>query len=284
MSVERNTRDLEAGIEKDFSQKMSYGSYLALDALLSAQHPVSRPEHHDEMLFIIQHQTSELWLKLVLHELGAVRTRLRSDDLRAAMKGIARIKHIQRSLTEQWSVLATLTPSEYAEFRGALQAASGFQSYQYRAVEFLLGNKNAAMLQVFESDPEARELLSRLLHETSIYDEFTRYLSRRGYAIPAELLERDVTQAHEFNPALVQVYKEVYEDSAGHWDVYEACEELVDLEDNFQLWRFRHLKTVERTIGYKSGTGGSSGVGFLQKALELTFFPELFAVRTEIGR
>ncbi|MDF9276758.1 tryptophan 2,3-dioxygenase [Arthrobacter sp. EH-1B-1] len=284
MSVERNTRNLEAGIEKDFSGKMSYGSYLALDSILSAQHPVSRPEHHDEMLFIIQHQTSELWLKLVLHELGAVRTHLQADDLRAAMKGIARIKHIQRSLTEQWSVLATLTPSEYAEFRGALQAASGFQSYQYRAVEFLLGNKNAGMLQVFESDAEAFELLSRLLRETSIYDEFIAYLSRRGYVIPTELLERDVTRAHEFNPGLVQVYKEVYEDAAGHWDVYEACEELVDLEDNFQLWRFRHLKTVERTIGHKAGTGGSSGVGFLQKALELTFFPELFAVRTEIGQ
>ncbi|GAB3534195.1 tryptophan 2,3-dioxygenase family protein [Arthrobacter tecti] len=263
---------------------MTYGSYLALDQLLSAQHPVSRPEHHDEMLFIIQHQTSELWLKLVLHELGAVRKRLREDDLRAAMKGIARIKHIQRSLTEQWSVLATLTPSEYAEFRGALQAASGFQSYQYRAVEFLLGNKNAGMLQVFESDPQALELLSGLLGETSIYDEFIRYLHRRGYAVPAELLHRDVTQAHEFNPGLVQVYKLVYEHAAEHWDVYEACEELVDLEDNFQLWRFRHLKTVERTIGHKSGTGGSSGVGFLQRALELTFFPELFAVRTEIGK
>ncbi len=284
MSVERNTRHLEEGIEKNFSGKMTYGSYLALDALLTAQHPVSRPEHHDEMLFIIQHQTSELWLKLVLHELGSVRTRLQADDLRAAMKGIARIKHIQRSLTEQWSVLATLTPSEYAEFRGALQAASGFQSYQYRAVEFLLGNKNAGMLQVFDSDPQAFELLSRLLGETSIYDEFVRYLHRRGYGVPSELLERDVTQAHQFSPGLVEVYKEVYENAGENWDIYEACEELVDLEDNFQLWRFRHLKTVERTIGFKSGTGGSSGVGFLQKALELTFFPELFAVRTEIGR
>lgn len=283
MSVERNTRRLEDGIQRDFSGKMTYGSYLALDELLSAQHPVSRPEHHDEMLFIIQHQTSELWLKLVLHELRGVRRHLRDDDLRAAMKGIARIKHIQRSLTEQWSVLATLTPSEYAEFRGALQAASGFQSYQYRAVEFLLGNKNAGMLQVFESDPHAHELLAGLLAETSIYDEFIRFLSRRGYRVPEVLLNRDVTHAHEFSPELVLVYKEVYEHAAQHWDVYEACEELVDLEDNFQLWRFRHLKTVERTIGQKTGTGGSSGVGFLQKALELTFFPELFAVRTEIG-
>ncbi|MEC5198701.1 tryptophan 2,3-dioxygenase [Arthrobacter sp. PL16] len=284
MSVERNTRDLEQSIERDFSDKMSYGAYLELDRLLDAQHPVSSPEHHDEMLFIIQHQTSELWLKLVLHELRAVRVYLQADDLRAAMKGIARIKHIQRSLTEQWSVLATLTPSEYAEFRGDLGSASGFQSYQYRAVEFLLGNKNAAMIQVFEADPAAQALLTELLGQSSIYDEFIALLARRGYDIPEDLLTRDVSVAHEFTPALVAVYKTVYEDAAGHWDIYEACEELVDLEDNFQLWRFRHLKTVARTIGFKTGTGGSSGVGFLQRALELTFFPELFAVRTEIGR
>ncbi|MHA7208512.1 tryptophan 2,3-dioxygenase [Arthrobacter sp. MDT1-65] len=284
MSVERNTRSLEQGIERDFSDKMSYGSYLELDRLLDAQHPVSSPEHHDEMLFIIQHQTSELWLKLVLHELRAVRVHLRADDLRAAMKGVARIKHIQRSLTEQWSVLATLTPSEYAEFRGDLGSSSGFQSYQYRAVEFLLGNKNAAMLQVFDADPAARALLTELLAQSSVYDEFIALLARRGYSVPADLLDRDVSLAHEFTPALVAVYKQVYEDASGNWDIYEACEELVDLEDNFQLWRFRHLKTVARTIGFKAGTGGSSGVGFLQRALELTFFPELFAVRTEIGR
>ncbi|GAA3293587.1 tryptophan 2,3-dioxygenase [Arthrobacter citreus] len=284
MSVSRNTRSLEAGIERDFSDKMSYGSYLALDQLLDAQHPVSNPEHHDEMLFIIQHQTSELWLKLVLHELRAVRSKLAGDDLRGAMKGIARIKHIQRSLTEQWSVLATLTPSEYAEFRGDLGASSGFQSYQYRAVEFLLGNKNAAMVNVFAADPAATELLTGLLGQTSIYDEFIRYLHRRGYEVPEELLTRDVTQAHVANEGLMRVYKHVYENASAHWDIYEACEELVDLEDNFQLWRFRHLKTVERTIGFKRGTGGSSGASFLQRALELTFFPELYAVRTEIGR
>ncbi|MCQ1999730.1 tryptophan 2,3-dioxygenase [Arthrobacter zhaoxinii] len=284
MSPNENTRSLEAGIERDFSDKMSYGSYLALDDLLAAQHPVSRPEHHDEMLFIIQHQTSELWLKLVLHELLAVRARLAADDLRSAMKGIARIKHIQRSLTEQWSVLATLTPSEYSEFRDDLGASSGFQSYQYRAVEFLLGNKNEAMIAVFAADPEAQALLSGLLSETSIYDEFIRYLARRGYAVEPELLARDVTQAHVYNESLLAVYKYVYENPASNWDVYEACEELVDLEDNFQLWRFRHVKTVERTIGMKRGTGGSSGAGFLRRALELTFFPELYAVRTEIGR
>ncbi|WP_427019043.1 tryptophan 2,3-dioxygenase [Pseudarthrobacter sp. P1] len=284
MTLEKNTRKIEAGIETDFRDKMSYGSYLSLDTLLSAQNPVSVPEHHDEMLFIIQHQTSELWLKLVLHELRAVRAALAADNLRVAMKGVARIKHIQRSLTEQWSVLATLTPSEYAQFRGDLGASSGFQSYQYRAVEFLLGNKNRGMLKVFESDPAAQALLTEALEQTSIYDEFLRLLARRGFDVPAELLERDVSTAHVFNEPLVQLYKAIYEDTEQYWDLYEACEELVDLEDNFQLWRFRHMKTVARTIGMKTGTGGSSGVGFLQRALELTFFPELFAVRTEIGR
>ncbi|WP_104087158.1 tryptophan 2,3-dioxygenase [Arthrobacter sp. GMC3] len=280
----KNTRKIESGIETDFSDKMSYGGYLALDTLLSAQRPVSRPEHHDEMLFIIQHQTSELWLKLVLHELRAVRVYLAEDNLRAAMKGVARIKHIQRSLTEQWSVLATLTPSEYAQFRGDLGSSSGFQSYQYRAVEFLLGNKNAGMLKVFAGDPAAHEMLSELLASSSVYDEFLRLMARRGFAVPAEILDRDVTKAHVFNAELVQLFKIVYEAPDENWDLYEACEELVDLEDNFQLWRFRHMKTVMRTIGMKTGTGGSSGVGFLQRALELTFFPELFAVRTEIGQ
>ncbi len=263
---------------------MSYGGYLALDELLSAQHPVSSPEHHDEMLFIIQHQTSELWLKLVLHELRTVRSSLQQNDLRMAMKCIARIKHIQRSLTEQWSVLATLTPTEYTQFRGDLGASSGFHSYQYRAVEFLLGNKNAGMIKVFKADPAAEQLLSGLLGETSIYDEFIRLLARRGFDVPAALLDRDVSEAHVFSEDLVQLYRKIYENTEKYWDLYEACEELVDLEDNFQLWRFRHMKTVLRTIGMKTGTGGSSGVGFLQRALELTFFPELFAVRTEISQ
>lgn len=284
MTLQKNTRKIEAGIETDFSSKMSYGSYLSLDTLLSAQNPVSVPEHHDEMLFIIQHQTSELWLKLVLHELREVRAALAADNLRKAMKGVARIKHIQRSLTEQWSVLATLTPTEYAQFRGDLGASSGFQSYQYRAVEFLLGNKNRGMLKVFESDPAAQAMLREALEQTSVYDEFLRLLARRGFDVPAELLERDVSTAHVFSEPLVQLYKAIYENTDQYWDLYEACEELVDLEDNFQLWRFRHMKTVARTIGMKTGTGGSSGVGFLQRALELTFFPELFAVRTEIGR
>ncbi|WP_120521792.1 tryptophan 2,3-dioxygenase [Arthrobacter celericrescens] len=284
MSIEKNTRQLEDGIVRDFSTRMSYGSYLQLPVLLSAQQPVSEPEHHDELLFIIQHQTTELWLKLVLHELRSAAAWLRSDDLGAALKAIARVKHIQKTLTEQWSVLATLTPTEYSQFRGFLGNSSGFQSAQYRAVEFALGNKNAKMLPVFEAEPESRAMLEELLHAPSIYDEFLAYLHRQGFDVPASVLDRDVTQAHEFAPELVPLFKHIYENARDNWGAYEACEELVDLEDNFQLWRFRHLRTVQRTIGMKAGTGGSSGVAFLQKALELTFFPELFAVRTEIGR
>ncbi len=283
MTVDGNTRALEDGIVTDFSRRMSYSSYLALDELLAAQRPQSVPVHHDEMLFIIQHQTSELWIKLLLHELRAAKESIRLDDLPTALKRIARCKHIQETMTQQWSVLATLTPTEYAQFRGFLASSSGFQSYQYRALEFVLGNKNAKMLAVFDTEPVARELLQTLLDEPSLYDEFLRYLARQGFDIPAFVLDRDVTKAHVFTPELVPVFAALYEDANSNWGVYEACEELVDLEDNFQLWRFRHLRTVRRTIGMKTGTGGSTGVDFLQRALSLTFFPELFAVRTEIG-
>ncbi|MEU8613032.1 tryptophan 2,3-dioxygenase [Actinoplanes sp. NPDC048791] len=278
-----NQRPLEAGIVRDFKVNMSYGRYLRLDQVLSAQHPVSVPEHHDELLFILQHQTSELWLKLILHELRAVQRKLAADDLRPALKGLARVKHIQRCLTEQWSVLATLTPSEYAEFRSFLGTSSGFQSYQYRAVEFLLGNKDRRMLTIFDDDPAAQELLLGALEAPTVYDEFLRYLARHGHDVPVALLERDVTEGYRYHEELVPVFTKIYENADANWEAYEACEEFVDLEENFQLWRFRHLKTVERTIGFKAGTGGSSGVNFLRKALDLTFFPELYAVRTEIG-
>ena len=282
------TRPIEDGLVREFAPapttNLSYGRYLHLDEVLGAQHPVSRPAHHDELLFIVQHQTSELWLKLVLHELRAVCAQLAADDLRPALKGLARVKHIQRQLTDQWSVLATLTPSEYAEFRSFLGTSSGFQSYQYRAVEFALGHKDAGMLQFFDHDEAARELLADQLGRPSLYDEFLRLLARQGHAVPANLLERDVTLAHVFAPDLVPVFRRIYEHAGEFWAAYEACEELVDLEENVQLWRFRHLKTVERVIGTKRGTGGSSGVGFLRAALDLTFFPELYAVRTEIGR
>jgi len=281
--VSENTRAIEDEVVKDFTRDMSYGEYLHLDELLAAQHPLSTPEHHDEMLFIVQHQTSELWLKLVLHELRSAMRAIAADDLKTALKNIARVKHIQRTLTEQWSVLATLTPTEYAQFRGFLANSSGFQSHQYRAVEFALGNKNAAMLDVFAHDPARHAELKELLEAPSLYDEFLRFLDRRGHDVPVELLQRDVTLAHVHTPALVATFRGIYENAEEFWTEYEACEELVDLEENFQLWRFRHLKTVERTIGFKRGTGGSSGVDFLARALSLTFFPELYAVRTEIG-
>lgn len=278
-----NQRDIESGVRTDFHNTMSYGSYLDLERILSAQHPVSVPEHHDEMLFIIQHQTSELWLKLMLHELVEARRLLGTDDIGKALKCLARVKHIQKTLTEQWSVLATLTPREYAQFRGFLGSSSGFQSFQYRAVEFILGNKHAGMLKVHEADPKAHELLSNLLNEPTLYDVFLAALARHGYDIPAEVLERDVTKPWTFQESLIPVYKDIYESEDTLWSLYQACEDLVDVEDNFQAWRFRHLRVVQRTIGFKRGTGGSSGVDFLKRALDLTFFPELFAVRTEIG-
>jgi tryptophan 2,3-dioxygenase len=278
-----SVRPVESTIRTDLRGATTYGSYLDLERLLGAQHPRSVPEHHDELLFIVQHQTSELWLKLVLHELRAAREYIAGDDLDPALKCLARVKNIQRTLTEQWSVLATLTPREYAQFRGSLGPASGFQSFQYRAVEFLLGNKNAAMLKVFDGEPEAKAVLTELLEASTLYDEFLRLLARRGFEIPAEVLERDPRQPWRFEPALVPVFRRIYESTDTPWGIYEACESLVDVEDNFQMWRFRHVLTVRRTIGHKTGTGGSSGVGFLQRALDLTFFPELYAVRTEIG-
>ncbi len=275
-----NIRPLEDGIERDL-RGLNYGSYLHLDQLLGAQIPVS--DRHDEMLFIVQHQITELWMKLVIHEIRSAMALIATDNLAPALKRLARVKHIQKQMTEQWSVLATLTPTEYAQFRNLLGKSSGFQSAQYRLLEFLLGNKNAAMIAVFDHDPPVQAELRQALSEPSLYDEFLLFLARRGHPIPAESCDRDWTQPHTLNPELVHVFAAVYEKPEEQWDVYEMCEELVDIEDTFQTWRFRHLKTVERIIGYKKGTGGSSGVAFLQRALSLTFFPELFAVRTDIG-
>ncbi|GAA3388402.1 tryptophan 2,3-dioxygenase [Cryptosporangium minutisporangium] len=283
MSISNGERPLESGVRTDFRDAMSYASYLRLDLVLGAQQPLSAPAHHDEMLFIIQHQTSELWLKLMLHELRSARELLDADQLSWSLKRLARVKRILETMTEQWAVLATMTPSEYAEFRTILGPSSGFQSHQYRAVEFLLGNKNADMLAVFEADPPAWETLNTLLGEPSLYDAFLRMLARRGYAIPASVLGRDVRQGWVEAPELIGVFEGVYDDPAAAWDVYEACEDLVDLEDAFQFWRFRHLRTVQRMIGTQPGTGGSSGVPFLRRALDLTFFPELYSVRARIG-
>jgi len=281
------TRDLEPGIVTDLTDRLSYGGYLRLDRLLTAQEPLSgsatTPPRHDEMMFIIQHQTSELWMKLAIHELKAAIGFVRADRLAACFKILARVKLIQKQLFEQWAVLETLTPSEYEAFRPALGTASGFQSAQYRALEFLLGNKQAAHLDVFRYDPVIHPELSVLLHAPSLYDEFLRHLSRRGLPVPPACVERDWSLPHVRNPDLVAVFKTIYDDPETWWDAYEMAEKLVDVEESFQLWRFRHMKTVERTIGHKTGTGGSSGVGFLKRALDHQFFPELIDVRTVIG-
>lgn len=262
---------------------LTYADYLDLDRLLAAQHPRSDPPQHDELLFIVQHQTSELWLKLMIHELRSARALFAADLLAPALKRLARVKHIQHTLSEQWSVLATLTPSEYAEIRPFLATSSGFQSAQYRAVEFLLGNKNADMIAVFRHDPAAAAELTTLLHEPSLYDAFLGFLHRAGHRVPAEVVERDWSQPYVAHPALVEVIAAVYAAPDEHWGVYETCEELVDVEDAFQTWRFRHLQVVQRIIGRQPGTGGSVGVDFLRRALDRTFFPELFQVRSQIG-
>jgi len=280
--MSENQRELEAGIETDLEGRLTYGGYLRLDRLLSAQHPLSDPPHHDEMLFIVQHQVSELWLKLMIHELRAAIGFLRRDQVWRTQKVLARCKAVLRQLTEQWSVLETLTPSEYLEFRDVLGPSSGFQSLQYRIAEFLLGNKNAAMLKVFAHDPPGQAALRGTLESPGLYDEFLRYLARFGHAVPAAHLERDWSRPHAADRALLPVFERIYGDTERYWREYALCEDLVDLETQFQLWRFRHMRTVQRIIGFRRGTGGSSGVAFLKKALELEFFPELFEVRTTL--
>ena len=275
-----NQRPLEQGITTDLGERLSYGGYLQLDTLLSAQRPLSSPAHHDEMLFIVQHQVSELWMKLVIHELRAAIGHLQLDETGATQKVLARVKQVQRQLFEQWGVLETLTPNEYLEFRHVLGPASGFQSLQYRLIEFLLGNKNAGMVAVFAHDAAASAELKAVLEAPSLYDEFLRWLARHGHDVPADRLERDWSVPASRDERLVPVFQRIYEDADAHWEAYAMCEQLLDIEQSFQLWRFRHMKTVERIIGFRRGTGGSSGVAFLKQALELTFFPELLDVRT----
>lgn len=284
MSIEDNQRPLEEGIHTELSGRLTYGGYLHLDRLLSAQQPLSDPPHHDELLFIVQHQVAELWIKLMVHELRAAIAHLRADRLDPCQKIFARCKQVLRQLTEMWAVLETLTPSEYMEFRDLLGPSSGFQSVQYRTMEFLLGNKNPGMLKVFAHDAEGTRVLREALESPSLYDEALRFLARKDHAVPAAHLDRDWTRPHVFSPELLPMFERIYEDTKSHWEAYHLCEDLVDLETQFQLWRFRHMRTVMRIIGFKRGTGGSSGVGFLKQALELTFFPELFEVRTLIGR
>jgi len=269
------------GFITDLAPETSYGGYLALDRLLSAQHP--RSSHHDEMMFIIQHQTSELWMKLIVHELAAAIAHVRRDALGPCFKILARVKQVQRQLFEQWSVLETLTPTEYTCFRDLLGPASGLQSYQFRAIEFLLGAKNAAVLAVHRHDARVHAWLESLLRAPSLYDEFLRHLARTGHAVPPARVERDWSQPYERHAGVTAVLRRIYEAPEQHWDAYDMCEKLVDIEENFHLWRFRHLKMVERVIGHKPGTGGTAGVPYLRRTLDVVLFPELVDVRTEIG-
>lgn len=277
-----NPRQFEESIHTDLSDRMDYAGYLYVDAMLELQKPLSSPEHHDEMLFIIQHQTSELWMKLIIHELSAAIEFLKQNALEPCFKILARIKNIQRILFEQWAVLETLTPTEYMEFRDVLGNASGFQSYQYRMIEFLLGNKDRQAVSVFRHKPEIHAQLTAALEAPSIYDEFLRHLHRKGMAVPKEAIERDWSESRDLDEGVVEVFAVIYQNPELHWDAYEMAEKLVDVEEHFALWRFRHMKTVERIIGHKTGTGGSSGVSFLRKAIDFRLFPELWQVRTHI--
>jgi tryptophan 2,3-dioxygenase len=274
----------EEGIQTDFQERLDYAGYLHLAELLAAQRPLSDPARHDELLFIIQHQTSELWMKLLVHEFQAAIGYVREDSLEPAFKILARAKQVQRILFEQFAVLETLTPSEYVEFRKVLGSSSGLQSFQFRAIEFLLGNKDEAMIRVFTHAPEIHSFLEDLLRRPSLYDELLRYLKRRGFAVPESCVDRDWSQPYEPNPDLIPVILQVYEEPRKHWAEYEMFEKLVDVEEAQTLWRFRHVKTVERIIGFKKGTGGSSGAAFLRKGVDVRLFPELWDVRTEIGR
>ncbi|WBV44124.1 tryptophan 2,3-dioxygenase [Pseudoroseomonas cervicalis] len=266
------------GIETDFRRRMSYGDYLGLERLLAAQAPLSG--QHDEMLFIIIHQVQELWMKLMNHELDLAVDRLRADDPGPAFKAMARVSRIQRQMVEAWDVLTTMTPADYLAFRDSLGAASGFQSWQYRLLEFRLGAKDAFMLRPHAHRPEVMAVLQPAHDSPSLYDEALRLLARRGLPVPRAVLERDVTQPYEENEGVIAAWRQIYRDSAGLFDLYELAEELVDLEDAFRTWRFKHMSTVERIIGHRPGTGGSAGVGYLKAALERKFFPELWSVRT----
>jgi len=259
---------------------MSYGQYLHLEEVLGAQKPLSG--EHDEMLFIIIHQASELWMKLCIHELASATQDIKADNLGPSFKKLSRVGKIQTQLLQSWEVLATMTPFDYMQFRDTLGKSSGFQSYQYRAIEFLLGHKEEKMLTLFEGEPAAKDFLKGALCNPGIYDETLKLLKKRGFEIPKARLERDWTQNYEAHKGVEDAWYQVYKDADKHFDLYELAEKLVDLEYRLQQWRFAHLKTVERIIGGKRGTGGTSGIGYLQKALSHTFFPELWSVRTRL--
>jgi len=270
----------EEGARLDFAREMSYGDYLQLDTLLGAQKPLSPA--HDELLFIVQHQTSELWMKLMLHELRAAIAAVARDELQPAFKMLARVSRILEQLVHAWDVLATMTPPEYSAVRPYLASSSGFQSWQYRCIEFALGNKNPAMLKPHAHAPRRAAEVEAAYRAPSLYDEALRLLARRGLPIPAHCIERDWTGPHAADPAVEQAWLAVYRDPAAHWDLYQLAEELTDLEDAFRLWRFRHVTTVERVIGFKRGTGGTGGVSYLRKMLDVVLFPEIWSLRTSL--
>jgi tryptophan 2,3-dioxygenase len=268
------------GARLDFAGAMSYGDYLALEELLGAQRPLSGD--HNELLFIVQHQASELWMKLAIHELVAARDRVRGDDLPPAFKMLSRVARVMAQLNQSWDVLSTLTPAEYSSFRGSLGASSGFQSFQYRMIEFLLGNKDALRMEPHRHKTALYAALDAIAAAPSLYDEAIRVLARRGFAIDRECVERDWRTLRPFNESVCSAWVEVYRETSKHWDLYELAEKLVDLEDAFRQWRYRHATTVERIIGMKRGTGGTSGVGYLRRMVEVELFPELWRARTQL--
>ena len=275
------TRDAgHHGARLDYASTMSYGDYLQLDAVLGAQHP--RSPSHDEMLFIVQHQTSELWMKLALHELRAARLAIGEDRLPPAFKMLARVSRVMEQLVHAWDVLTTLTPSEYTAMRPHLGSSSGFQSFQYREIEFMLGNKNPVMLRPHAHHPARFAEVEAALHAPSLYDESIRLIARHGFPIEPEQLDRDWAAPRPFSAGLEAAFLAVYREPSTHWALYELAEELVDLEDAFRQWRFRHVTTVERIIGFKAGTGGTAGVPYLRRMLDTVLFPELWKVRTEL--
>lgn len=268
----------QEGAEMNFDGRMSYGDYLRLDQILAAQKPLT--DAHDEMLFVIQHQTSELWMRLAIHELSAARNAIAEDNIAPALKMLARVSRIFEQLNNAWDVLRTMTPSDYTHFRRQLGQSSGFQSWQYRQIEYMLGNRNHAMLRPHAHDAAVRNLLEQELQTPSFYDEVLRFAARHGSAMPPEILSRDVSATMPFNELVMEAWRNVYEQPKTHWQLYELAEKLVDLEDYFRRWRFNHVTTVERVIGFKRGTGGTGGVSYLKRMLETELFPELWRVRT----
>ena len=279
-NTRQNYRELESSIHTDLKDRMTYGKYLNLSDILNAQELLS--DEHDEMLFIIIHQASELWLKLAGHELEAAIRNVRADNHRQAFKVIARVKLILNQLTQSWSILSTMTPVDYLKFRDTLGPASGFQSYSYRKMEFLLGNKNRRLVEVHRHDAEVYAKLTKILHEPSLYDVALGKLSDAGFSIDAEKLERDFSLPYEPNASVQAAWLDIYKNPERNFELYELAEKLVDIEDAFQNWRFKHMYTVQRIIGNRQGTGGSSGVPFLKKAIDTSFFPELFAIRSDL--